>query len=132
MKISNKWISGLCLIIFSLNFQSCATILGGRSNTLVFSGDSQPAAEVYINDTLVGQAPGVLKLEKKTIQHGSRLEIRAEGYQTQEYLILRKINPVYAVLDFFTAGTALAVDYATGNIFRPVPRKFTYKLEKTN
>ncbi len=122
------------LIVFSITItlQSCATIFGGRHNTLVFSEESTPEAKVYIDDRYVGNAPGKLKLKKEQIQHGSLLVIKAEGYEPVEYRILRKQNAIYTIVDILTAGTGLAIDYATGNIYRPVPRSFQYDLEKIN
>lgn len=122
----------LLILLFFLGagLQSCATIFGGRHNTLVFEEGSSPMAEVFIDGVRVGNAPGKIKLRKEMIQHGSMLEIRAEGYETQKYRILRKQHAVYTLLDILTAGTGLAIDYATGNIYRPVPRSFLYNLEK--
>ena len=108
----------------------CATILGGKSNTLVFSGDSIPVAQVFIDGELIGKAPGKIKVPKGKIQHGSILVIKAEGYSDKEYLILRKQNAAYSVIDLLIGGIPLAVDYTTGNIYRPVPRTFKYELVK--
>jgi hypothetical protein len=110
--------------------QGCATIFGGRTNTMVFSGSDDFRANVFIDDTLVGEAPGKIVLPKQTIQHGSMLEIRAEGYQTQEYLILRKPHTLYMISDFVFGAAPLIVDCATGNLLRPSPRKFDLHLSK--
>ena len=120
------------LFITGILFQSCATILGGQSNTLVFSEESLPKAEVYIDGELIGEAPGKIKVPKEKIQHGSILLIKAEGYEEKEYLMLRKQNAVYSVVDLILGGVPLAVDYTTGNIYRPVPRTFKYELIKQN
>lgn len=120
------------IIVFSVTIalQSCATIFGGRHNTLVFAEESKPEAKVYIDGVYVGDAPGRIKLKKEVIQHGSKLVIKAEGFEPEEYLILRKQNAIYTLVDILTAGTGLAIDYATGNIYRPVPRSFNYNLVK--
>ncbi len=110
--------------------QGCATILGGRTNSMVFTGQPDIQSEVFIDDTLVGQAPGKIVLPKQTIQHGSVLEIRTEGYETQEYLILRKPNPGLVLADFALGAVPLIFDVATGNILRPVPRKFDLNYTK--
>lgn len=121
----------LVLAALALVFQSCATIFGGRSNTLVFKTETPPTAQVFIDGELVGEAPGKIKLSKGKIQHGSKLEIKAEGYDDQEYTLIRKIHPWYTLADFLTGGFWLAIDYGTGNIYRPIPRSFTYSLEKS-
>ncbi len=113
-------------------FQSCATILGGKSNTLVFSEKSLPEAEIYLDGKLIGEAPGKIKLPKEKIQHGSILIIKAEGYEEQEFLLMRKQNAAYSVVDILIGGVPLAVDYSTGNIYRPKPRNFEYELKKRN
>jgi hypothetical protein len=122
----------LLFLLSSFLFNSCATILGGKNNTLVFSEESLPAAQVYIDGELIGDAPGKIKLPKGKVQHGSILEIKAEGYVGKEYMILRKQNAEYTVVDIVLGGIPLLVDYTTGNIYRPKPRKFKYNLEIQN
>lgn len=117
-------------ILAGLFFQGCATILGGKSNTLVFSEKNLTHAKVFIDGELVGDAPGKIKLPKHKIQHGCILVIKAEGYTEKEYLILRKQNAIYSVVDLLIGGIPLAVDFTTGNIYRPVPRAFKYELVK--
>ena len=118
------------LIPLFLISQGCATILGGRTNSMVFTGQPNIQSQVFIDDTLVGQAPGKLVLPKETIQHGSILEIRTEGYETQSYLILRKPNAGLVIADFAIGAVPLIFDVANGNILRPVPRKFDLDYTK--
>jgi len=118
------------LIPLFLISQGCATILGGRTNSMVFTGQPNIQSQVFIDDTLVGQAPGKLVLPKETIQHGSILEIRTEGYKTQAYLILRKPNAGLVIADFAIGAVPLIFDVANGNILRPVPRKFDLDYTK--
>ena len=118
------------LIPLFLVSQGCATIFGGRTNSLVFNGPPDIQSEVFIDDTLVGQAPGKIVLPKQTIQHGSVLEIRTEGYETQEYLILRKPHAGLVIADFAVGAVPLIFDVANGNILRPVPRKFDLDYTK--
>jgi len=120
------------LVIVALLFNACATILGGKHNTLVFSEESLPKAEVFVDGEKVGEAPGKIKVPKHKIQHGSVLLIKADGYEEKEYLLIRKQNAIYTVADILIGGIPLAVDYTTGNIYRPVPRSFDYNLEKEN
>ena len=110
--------------------QGCATILGGRTNSMVFTGQPDIQSEVFIDDTLVGQAPGKIVIPKQSIQHGSVLEIRTEGYETQEYLILRKPHAGLVIADFVVGVVPLFVDLGSGNILRPVPRKFDLDYTK--
>jgi len=120
----------ILLIPLLILSHGCATILGGRTNSMVFSGQPDIQSEVFIDDTLVGQAPGKIVIPKQSIQHGSVLEIRTEGYETQEYLILRKPNAGFMLADFALGAVPLIFDVATGNILRPVPRKFDLDYTK--
>ena len=120
----------LILLGAGIIFNGCATILGGKSNTLVFSEESLPKAEVYIDGERIGKAPGKLKVPKEKIQHGSKLVLKAEGYEEKEYLLLRRQSGIYSVADLLTGVIPLFVDYTTGNIYRPEPRKFEYELVK--
>lgn len=132
MKIKNSFQRLLLFTLTAILLSSCATILGGKSNTLVFSEESLPKAEIFIDGELIGEAPGKIKVPKAKIQHGSKLVIKAEGYEEQEYLLIRKPQAAYTVVDFIIGAIPLAVDYATGNIYRPVPRTFDYDLVKEN
>lgn len=123
--------SGIFIIPIVLIFlQGCATIFGSRSNTLVFEGDPSVKAEVFIDDIPIGSAPGKIVLDSRTIQHGSILKIKAEGFKEQEYLILRKPHAAYMVADFIVGAIPLVVDAGTGQLYRPSPRKFTVDLTK--
>jgi hypothetical protein len=130
MKPILKILIPLLFIAGTLMMQSCATIFGGKSNTLVFKADTASRAEVFLDGELIGYAPGKIKLTKGRIQHGSKLEIKAEGLEDQEYTIIRKVHPWYTVADFLVGGIWLAIDYGTGNILRPQPRSFNYSIEE--
>ena len=119
----------ILVAVLVLGFTNCATTFGGRHNTLVFKTDNAEKAKVYLDGEYIGEAPGKILLKRTTIQHGSILEIKAEGYETQKYLILRKPHVIYTLADVFTGGVWLGVDYATGNIYRPSPRMFSYTLD---
>lgn len=127
---ARKLVYGVCILVLSILSQSCATIFGGRNNSFVFENENYTQAEVFINDSLVGNASGKLVLPKRVIQHGSILEVRADGYESQEYLILRKVHPLYTVGNILIGGIPLLVDFADGNILRPSPRKFEVELTK--
>lgn len=122
-------LSAFVVVILS---QSCATVFGGKHNTLIFNNTEHPNAQVYIDDTLVGNAKDKLFLPKQVIQHGSKLEIRAEGYESEEYIIIRKPHKWYVMGNFAIGALPLIVDLATGNLLRPYPRQFNVDLNKNN
>ena len=124
MKSLRKPIGIIVFLVAIILSQGCATIFGGRTNTMVFTGDPGVKAEVFIDDTLVGTAPGKIVMPKHVIQHGSVLEIREDGKQPREYRILRKPHTGYVLADFIVGGIPLIFDTANGNIMRPSPRKF--------
>ena len=113
-------------------FTGCATILGGKTNTLHFNDKNLTEAAVYMDGKKIGDAPGKIKIPKGDIQHGSKIEIQAVGFQTQEYVILRKQHAVYTIAGLLTGGIPLIVDFSTGNIYRPRPYKFQYELQRNN
>lgn len=120
------------LVLYLLLSSSCATILGGKNNTLHFNAENLQEAEIYIDGKKIGDAPGKIKVSKGEIQHGSKIEIKANGFQTQEYIVIRKIHAAYALASLLSGGIPLLVDYSTGNIYRPRPNKFQYELVKQN
>lgn len=130
MRESRLLIFLILLLILALFNQGCATILCGKSYTLVFKDECSPRAEIFLDGNYIGDAPGRIKIQKGKIQHGSILEIKAEGYETGNYLIIRKQSPVYSVVDILTGIVPLAIDFATGSIYLPNPRTFQYNLEK--
>jgi len=103
--------------------------MGRWNNTLVFENEAGQTAEIYLDGEHIGDAPGKIKLDSKRIQHGSNLEIKAEGHETQEYMILRKPHPLYVAADAVTGGIWLGIDFTTGQVYRPYPRKFDYVLK---
>ncbi|MDX2443667.1 MAG: hypothetical protein QNK30_07685 [Bacteroidales bacterium] len=118
------------VVISTLFFQSCATILGGKKNTFVVKDACPQNIMVYLDGNFIGEGPGKIKLDKDEIQHGSLLELKAEGFESQQYLILRRINAVYSIVDICTGGIGFGVDLARGNIYRPKPRVFTCTLNE--
>lgn len=120
----------LVFVVFVVLNSSCATIFGGKNNILIVEQGVPANVDVYLDNQKIGTAPFKLKINKYMVQHGSKLEFRKEGYQTDTVTILRKVHPWYAIADLLTAGVGFAVDAANGAIFRPRPNKFEYSLKK--
>lgn len=106
--------------------QSCATLVGGRTNTLVIEGNLPDSVQVYLDDNLIGMAPNKIKLDSRLIQHGSILTIKDKDKVIKEQMLIRRPNSAYMIIDAFMGGIPLGVDYATGHIHRPYPRKIVY------
>lgn len=112
-------------------FQQCATILGSHSNTLVVESSIQDSIKVYLDGDLIGTGPGKIKLKSRQIQHGSEVVLKSDSAPDETYLILRKAHFVYTFADALLGGIPLAVDFGTGQLYRPKPRKFNYQSETT-
>ena len=112
-------------------FQSCATVLGGKKNSFIVKDSCPKNTKLYLDSAYIGTGPGKIVLEKGEIQHGSILELKADGYKSQTYLILRRINALYTIADIGTGGIWLGVDLATGSIYRPKPRVFSCDLNES-
>lgn len=117
-------------ILIALFFSSCATIIEGRNTTLFFSKESSPKADVYLDGDKIGEAPGKITVASPKIQHGSVISLKKDGYEDKEYKIVRKQHTIFSMVDFCFLGIPLLVDYTTGNIYQPTPKRFHYELEK--
>ncbi|WP_114417291.1 PEGA domain-containing protein [Marinospirillum perlucidum] len=68
---------------------ACATILGGSQEKVTFNS-TPTGAEIYINGEYRGATPLTINLEKKVYT----VEVKKEGYITQEIRTTTGLNPV--------------------------------------
>ena len=116
------------LLIASILFSSCATILsGGKTKIHVYDG-MPPNAQVYVDGNYVGTAPCKFKVHKtmKNAQH--KIDIKATGYETQTVTTNRKFSAGFFILDIFTGVIWTVIDFATGNLYKQRPKKIHYNL----
>ncbi|MBR4584374.1 MAG: PEGA domain-containing protein [Bacteroidales bacterium] len=116
------------LLIASILFSSCATILsGGKTKIRVYDG-MPPNAQVYVDGNYVGTAPCKFKVHKtmKNAQH--KIDIKATGYETQTVTTNRKFSAGFFILDIFTGVIWTVIDFATGNLYKQRPKKIHYNL----
>ena len=119
----------LYVIAIVLITTSCATVFGGSKNKLVVYEGNPPEAEVYLDGQKIGTTPVDVKISKFLLQEGSVVEIKKAGYHTDSIIIERKVHPWYTLADAITGiGIGLAVDLATGNVYRPSNNKIEYQL----
>lgn len=118
----------LVLISVFICFGSCATILGGKRNTLNIKSVQPDSAMVFLDGVYLGQAPIKIRISKYKLQHRSMIEIKKQGYETFYYEVLRSPHIGYVVADILTGVIPLIVDVADGNIYRPNTRKIEYHL----
>jgi hypothetical protein len=105
--------------------------LGGKKNSFIVKDSCPDNTKLFLDSTYIGKGPGKIVLDKGKIQHGSILELKAEGFESQKFLILRRINAWYTIADIGTGGIWLGVDLATGSIYRPKPRVFSCDLDES-
>lgn len=123
-----KSIIALLMAVLILFLQSCATILGGSRDTTHVRNGEPPNAKVYYNGNYVGTAPTNVRVNKQCKKAQCHIEIKAEGYETEKVVITRKISVGYLILDICFGLFPLAVDFATGNIYKPRPNTLNYSL----
>lgn len=129
--MSKRLLQTFSIIGIVLIATSCATVFGGSKNKLVVYEGNPPEAEVYLDGQKIGTTPVDVKISKFLLQEGSVVEIKKAGYQTDSIIIERKIHPWYTFADAITGiGIGLAVDLATGNVYRPSNNKIEYQLEE--
>lgn len=116
------------VIAVSFIFQGCATILGGSKDASRVHNGTPTGAKVYYNGDYVGDAPTNVKVPKSAKQGNSKIEIKADGYETSTINMTRKVSVGYTILDICTGVIWLGIDFATGNIYKPRPNKINYNL----
>ena len=125
----NKLSIPIFFVTISMFLSGCATILGGRSNTLLIESSAPDSLQVYIDDKYVGTGPGKVKVSSRLIQQGSMLSLKMGNETVVEQILLRKPKTVYVVMDALLGGVPLGIDFSTGHIHRPVPRRIEYSPE---
>ncbi|NPD44791.1 MULTISPECIES: hypothetical protein [unclassified Lentimicrobium] len=130
--MQNKYIYKLMALLLVIGMvttmSSCATILGGRKNTIKVNAGSPLAAKVYLDGDCIGETPFKTRIEKRKIQEGSLIEIKKDGYETLRYEVIRFPHVGYVMLDIVTGVIPLIVDVLDGNIYRPNTRNIEYEL----
>ncbi len=96
-----------------LGLNACATILGGSNQTITVNSNIA-GAEVFLNDQLLGKTPLITSIKRG--QEGV-FKVRADGYQTYQMAVNKKINNLFWV-NVFTGGTfGSSTDYSTGAMY---------------
>jgi hypothetical protein len=116
-------------IVLGILFSSCATVFGGKKNTIKINGNI-PQSEVYLDGEYLGKTPLKMRIPKHQLQEGSVIEIRNHDYQSYFYEVNRRPHVGYVLLDVVTGAIPLIVDVATGNIYRPNTRNIEFELKK--
>jgi hypothetical protein len=122
----------LCFIAMIISLTSCATILGGKKNTIKVLAGAPVQAKVYLDGQYLGETPFTVRISKYKIQEGSIIEIKKVGFETYAYKVVRSPHILYVAADIITGAVPLIIDVANGNIYRPNTRRIEYNLIPLN
>jgi len=120
-------LSGLILLItIQLLFESCATIISGSKQEILFSSNP-PVAQIYVNNTLIGNTPMVYPLKRNSVY---MVKIALEGYHDEEIKIKRGFNG-WTLGNILLGGViGIIVDVATGAVYTLKPDQLNPILSK--
>lgn len=112
-------------VVSSLVFGSCATIVGGTSQTISIDSNVKNA-EVVVDGVVVGKTPfvGSIKRSKTT-----SVSIRKAGYNPRTTILNTEVEPIFwgniIVGGFFGSTT----DLASGAMYKYTPASINMDLE---
>ena len=130
-KIFTKFGQFFLLIVVVFSLSSCATIFGGKRNTIKIEAGLPEKAQVYLDGKYLGETPFEARVSKYDLQEGSIIEIKKENYETMTYEVSRSPHVAYVISDLLGV-VPLLIDVATGNIYRPNTNKIVYDLKEIN
>lgn len=105
---------GLCLgIVLALVLTGCATIMaGGPDHVQVVS--NPPGANIYVDDVLVGQTPGIVTLDRD--KSGGNIRIEAPGYSPVVVQRSKHINGWFWANLCLGGVVGMVIDLVTGDV----------------
>ena len=128
-KFFTKFGQVFLLITVIVFFSSCATVFGGKRNTIKVEAGSPEKAQIYLDGKYLGETPFEARVSKYDLQEGSIIEIKKENYETMTYEVKRSPHIAYVISDLLGV-VPLLIDVVTGNIYRPNTNKIGYELKR--
>ena len=116
---------GFVLAIMIL-ISGCATIIHGPNQTIGVSS-SPTSARVSVNGQTFGTTPALVKLASKTT-HVIKVEL--DGYMPFEATVTKKVSGWVWGNIVFGGFIGLAVDAATGSLYRLTPEQLSAQLSR--
>lgn len=116
------------LLPFALSLSNCATIIHGSKQQMIVTCEPR-VASVFINGLAVGKTPLITKLNRKD-RHLIKVEL--EGYEPYEVHIDRKLDGWILGNILFGGLIGVAVDIATGGMYRLSPKDIFPELTQKN
>lgn len=108
----------------ALALPACGTIIHGSNQQVSFSS-TPTGAQVAIDNVTMGQTPVVTNLARKN-RHSVRLTL--DGYQPYEMMMSRSVDGWIAGNIVFGGLIGLAVDAATGGMYKLSPEQVNAEL----
>lgn len=120
----------ITILLITILLSSCATVFTGTRSKIKVQQGNVPA-QVFLNGNLIGTAPCKVKVPKHLLRNGKAvLTIKAEGYKDAVITLDGRVRVGWVVFDILTGVVGLAVDFATGAIYKADHKTVTYQLEK--
>ena len=120
----------LCAIC--ILFAGCATMFAPNSDNITIRTNPEDA-DVFYGTNLLGKTPLTYSFKRETFEQ-KKLDIRKEGYKTQELLLQKTIEKkaLYNLAFILTTMgvTSWGIDAATGNMIKYSPDSYLIDLEK--
>jgi hypothetical protein len=123
-----KSLHAVGVLVLGLSLTGCATILGGREQTITVNANVS-GADVYLNQTLLGETPLTAKVKRG--QEGV-LRVTAEGYQPYQAALNKKISSLFWVNILSGGAFGSTTDYTTGAMYEYEPDTYMVTLQAAN
>lgn len=114
------------LIMFAGVVTSCATIVGGTSQTVSIDANVK-GAEVIVNGAMVGQTPfaGTIKRGKST-----SVTIKKTGYRPKTIILNTEVEPIFWGNIIVGGVLGSTTDLSTEAMYKYTPASINVDLEK--
>lgn len=120
-----KSLQSVGVLVLGLSLTGCATILGGKQQTITVNANVS-GADVYLNQTLLGKTPLTAKVKRG--QEGV-LRVTAEGYQPYQAALNKKISSLFWVNILSGGAFGSTTDYTTGAMYEYEPDTYMVTLQ---
>lgn len=126
--MGNKFLTVICLTVFSLSQTGCASIVSGKTQDVMISSNP-PGATVYVNGMNVGQTPLTKEFKRKK-RH--KVELKKVGYIDEMRMTKRGYNWWNAGNIILGGIIGIIIDFATGAVYSVEPEELNVSLMEGN
>lgn len=119
------------LYVGLLAFSSCALVFTGLHSKIIIESKEPVRTQVFLNDVFLGTTPLNIKISKKSLSQAKCiLTLKANGYEDEVIVIDKKTRTGFLIWDICSGGIPTFMDYETGAIYKPIPKKINCVLQK--